>query len=45
VKCACAREGVRFDNDIYDGLVGGHSQPRFAPDCDRQAQTHMAKSQ
>jgi hypothetical protein len=25
VKCACAHEGVRFDNDIYDELVGGHS--------------------
>jgi len=23
VKCACAREGVVFDNDIYDELVGG----------------------
>jgi hypothetical protein len=22
VKCACAREGVRFDDDIFNGLVG-----------------------
>jgi hypothetical protein len=22
VKCACAREGIRFDDDIFNGLVG-----------------------
>jgi hypothetical protein len=22
VKCACAREGVRFDDDIFNELVG-----------------------
>ena len=25
VKCACAREGVAFDNDFYDELVGRRS--------------------
>jgi len=22
VKCACAREGIHFDDDIFNGLVG-----------------------
>ncbi len=22
VKCACAREGVQFDNDLFNELVG-----------------------